>query len=495
MLRMPSKFADPERQSRVNDIVLQLALINCRATPIGRLSGGEKKRLAFATALLTNPSVVLVDEPTSGLDTYLAKSLMSIIRSMAVKRNQAIIVVLHQPTSTIFNLVDKLCLLAEGGQQAFFGTKNEAQEFFVTRCLLLSLSLDRCIERLSAPSDVAGDKGVVAQQLAVEQYIKSEYLISLNTTIKNHLESTNNNEITNNLEEIECSPFGRQLKWLLWRSMVSVKHNPRQTTKLFLRLVIMALVLGIAYFRSNPSASNYIGYVNGLILLLPMPLIESNMSLLVVQIINERAVVIWDHRRKLYSTGAYYLSRLIFDTCFLVIICTFYTSIVVVMTGLSHWILLVGASILLTITACALAAFIAALASTHQAVLLVVSPIVMISANFSGYFINLHAVPIYMSWLKYLSFSYYGFSLLLISEWHHIHISFPCRASVSSSQFTKNTTLSNMNTCTAMGKDILHCFDIDDSSVQNNIVGLVLLLVAFHIGAFTISYVRIRRSI
>ncbi|CAF4502496.1 unnamed protein product, partial [Rotaria socialis] len=61
MLRMPQTMKDNERLEHVENIMQQLNVVDCRNTFIGRLSGGEKKRLSFATALLTRPQVVLID--------------------------------------------------------------------------------------------------------------------------------------------------------------------------------------------------------------------------------------------------------------------------------------------------------------------------------------------------------------------------------------------------------------------------------------------------
>ncbi|CAF2785172.1 unnamed protein product [Rotaria sp. Silwood2] len=163
---------------------------------------------------------------------------------MAVEKNQVIVVVLHQPTSAVFDVVNKLYLLVEGGRQAFFGTKDEALHFFTTECHLLSSSLDGFIEQLTAPPDIVTDQRIITQKVAADQYIKSGQSTLLETTIKRHLESVDKNDVINKSNEIERGSFGRQLKWLLWRSLISVKHDPKRTTKLVLRLVIMALILG-----------------------------------------------------------------------------------------------------------------------------------------------------------------------------------------------------------------------------------------------------------
>ena len=65
---------------------LQLGLTKCANTLIGiqgrikGISGGESKRLAFASEVLTNPPLLFCDEPTSGLDSYMAQNVVEVLK-------------------------------------------------------------------------------------------------------------------------------------------------------------------------------------------------------------------------------------------------------------------------------------------------------------------------------------------------------------------------------------------------------------------------------
>ena len=68
----------------------EVGLLDCADTRVGNafvrgLSGGQKKRLSLATALLKGPQVVFMDEPTSGLDAAAAASIMAFIKIMAAR--------------------------------------------------------------------------------------------------------------------------------------------------------------------------------------------------------------------------------------------------------------------------------------------------------------------------------------------------------------------------------------------------------------------------
>ena len=82
------------------------------------LSGGQKRRLSLAVALLSNPLVLFLDEPTSGLDAAAAASIMRFLKELAVAANIAIVCTIHQPSSAVYNGFDRVMLLS-GGKVAF----------------------------------------------------------------------------------------------------------------------------------------------------------------------------------------------------------------------------------------------------------------------------------------------------------------------------------------------------------------------------------------
>ena len=70
-----------QREERVEAVMQQVGLVKVADVLIGNeklkgISGGEKKRLSFASEFLTNPTILFCDEPTSGLDSFMATSIM-----------------------------------------------------------------------------------------------------------------------------------------------------------------------------------------------------------------------------------------------------------------------------------------------------------------------------------------------------------------------------------------------------------------------------------
>lgn len=133
-LKLDRRLSSYDRQSKIYDILYQLNLVHCLNTRIGLngedkiLSGGEKKRLAFATELLTDPPLLFCDEPTTGLDSYSAQKLVRMMNIMA-SQGKTILCTIHQPSSELFAMFSQILLMADG-RIAFMGSTQHALDFF-----------------------------------------------------------------------------------------------------------------------------------------------------------------------------------------------------------------------------------------------------------------------------------------------------------------------------------------------------------------------------
>ncbi|MEW6654389.1 MAG: ABC transporter ATP-binding protein [Bacteroidota bacterium] len=90
-----------------------VGLPNTQKLKPAELSGGMKKRVGLARALVTNPSYILYDEPTTGLDPIMSDSIDDLIKDLNQKITATSIIVTHDMFS-VKNVADKIAMMHEG---------------------------------------------------------------------------------------------------------------------------------------------------------------------------------------------------------------------------------------------------------------------------------------------------------------------------------------------------------------------------------------------
>ena len=151
-----SKKRRKRKQDAADAIVDALGLQRARDVPVGGafaffgrgVSGGERKRVAVAVEMLTEPSVLILDEPTSGLDATVALRLVRTLADLAKgaatvssrddglneRRNEdgrTIILTIHQPSSRVVKEFDATLFLARG-RRAFYGDARGIRAYFAS---------------------------------------------------------------------------------------------------------------------------------------------------------------------------------------------------------------------------------------------------------------------------------------------------------------------------------------------------------------------------
>lgn len=128
-LRLSLPPTDATVTDRVAIILRQLNLFHVRDTQIGDdvtrgISGGERKRLSIACALVCSPSIICLDEPTTGLDSWMAAGVVKQLRAIA-DAGAAVALSIHQPRTQSLALVDDILLLTANGRVAYNGPRDD----------------------------------------------------------------------------------------------------------------------------------------------------------------------------------------------------------------------------------------------------------------------------------------------------------------------------------------------------------------------------------
>lgn len=131
-----------------DQMLMNLGLFEKRNLKVGShlnkvISGGQRKRLNIALELIREPSVLFLDEPTSGLSSRDSENLMDLLRDLSLK-GKLVITVIHQPSSEIFKMFDKVIILDQGGHMAFFGNPVESVIYFKTLDAQINSTIGEC---------------------------------------------------------------------------------------------------------------------------------------------------------------------------------------------------------------------------------------------------------------------------------------------------------------------------------------------------------------
>ena len=127
-------MSDRELDDKVMSTLVDLGLDQARDLKVGSpmnkfISGGQRKRLNIALELIRQPAVLFLDEPTSGLSSTDTEKVMNLLKEQTYK-GRLIVVNIHQPSSDVYKLFDRLWLLDKGGYPVFDGNPIEAVSYF-----------------------------------------------------------------------------------------------------------------------------------------------------------------------------------------------------------------------------------------------------------------------------------------------------------------------------------------------------------------------------
>lgn len=144
-----SEFNEQQIIEKVNSVLIDLDLYDARNLQVGNplnkfISGGQRKRLNIGLELMREPMLLFVDEPTSGLSSMDSEKVMNLLKEQAHK-GKLVIANIHQPSSDIFKLFDKLWILDKGGYPIYQGNPIDAIVYFKTVTSLVNAAESECV--------------------------------------------------------------------------------------------------------------------------------------------------------------------------------------------------------------------------------------------------------------------------------------------------------------------------------------------------------------
>ena len=122
-LQEKTSLSKDEIRARVLSALEDVGLRNVEQKFTDELSGGMKKRVGLARALLLNPKIILFDEPTTGLDPIIKRAIHQLIKETHAKFGFTAVIVSHE-IPDIFDIAQNVAMLFRG-EILQFGTADE----------------------------------------------------------------------------------------------------------------------------------------------------------------------------------------------------------------------------------------------------------------------------------------------------------------------------------------------------------------------------------
>ncbi|KAJ7222173.1 P-loop containing nucleoside triphosphate hydrolase protein [Mycena pura] len=468
--------------ARVNRVLTALGLQSCAdqriGTPISRgVSGGQKRRVTAACAMVTFPRILLLDEVTSGLDSTSAREVMSAIRTLAIAEGMIVIATIHQPSLETLAQFTDILLLAEG-RTCFCGKVDELEGFMERwghPVGKFTTPSDHAMNFLNADfAESTGSDATVNVRAFREFYLSTLPAETVAVAVAAPPPS---------IPETEHGQAGL-LGTLVWNTLVLSERTAVNYSRNLLAYGVrigmyagMGLMLATIWIRLGTDDST----IND-----RLSVHFFSVAFLAFVLLEERAVYYRETKNGLYSTLPFVLSNTLVNMPFL-FICT------VLFTLISYWAIGLHPGG---------AAFFRFLAFLYLAILAAESQMLIIASlipifvaalaigafvngfwmSVGGYFIKARSLPRFWFFsFHYMDYQRYAFELLANSDLRGL--SFRCVTSLNGACVCAYPS-STPELCTVSGGDVLRYLEIGDISYGKWAAILIGITLIFRIGLY-----------
>jgi len=525
-LKTPSSISDRDVQILVEETMKELGLWHVRNSLIGSsaegsigISGGERKRTAVAVELVVRPPLLLCDEPTSGLDATTAHSLIKTLKGLTVL-GHSIVVVIHQPRTDIFKLLDNLLLLSKGNV-VYDGPASDVRPYLegLSSSVVSPLPpetgiadwiMDTIIRDEQYRNSINNNKTKNIDNTNTESACKSladcwanrrmalqgenddKVITSTTPTIMSTSSSADGSARTDTAPQ-----SATKYETSLWRelSMLTNRISKQQrgnklTLATFLLTLTYLLFTNLLYWRLPDDTSN-VYERNSLLFFLLIAQGQGIVTTSISVFHRERALLRRERAKKLYRILPFFLAKLLSDSTNNIFFPLVYGIITYWTAGLrqeprSFFRFCLGYYSSLS-CAQSMGFFLSVCFPNMGLALILAPPITLFMFISAGFYIPYHNLNAVMKWASYASFARYGYSALLVNEYEGRLI--PCP---EDNDFAGISIGGGANECPLPGNAVYENLGLDGifANYWFNIGVLATFQVVFLVGA----YVLLRRS-
>ncbi|CAJ1950247.1 unnamed protein product [Cylindrotheca closterium] len=512
-LKSPAEMSEADVQLVVEETMKELGLLHIRHNLIGSpvsnqrgISGGERKRTAVASELVIRPSLLLLDEPTSGLDATTAMSLMSTLKGLA-SLGHAIAVVIHQPRTDIFRMLDHLLLLSKG-HVVYDGQACAARSYLESCPGIEPLPVETGIadwisdtiiadERNSLQKDGTMKIGKLAEHWATAQF-EAAYDVDdcandsasngkdINSGKELRREMSTLTDLHNTTVKFEAG-FAMQLRLLAQRTIK--QRRMEKITRVSVLLTLTYLFFTALFWWRLPDTTAYIFERNSLLFFILIAQGNSIVTGSITVFQRDRALLHRDRAKKMYGVLPYFLAKTASDMTNNIVLPFCYGAVVYwtcgLRTGVAPFLKYLLAYYLTLSSAQSMGLFMGILIPHMGMALLLAPAVTLFQFILGGFYIPLANLHVGIQWASYISFARYGYAALMVNEFDGRVI--PCAVDSE-----VPIAIGGSSECPLPGELVYESVGIQDifANYWFNVGVLVLFQIFFLIGA----YAMLRRS-
>lgn len=324
-----------EKRKLIEKILFMLGLEQKGSTPTMGLSGGQKKRLAIALEMISNPPILFLDEPTTGLDSSSCTQCISLLKRLA-QDGRTIVCTIHTPSALLFEMFDQLYTVVQG--HCFYqGPTNEMLPFLGDlgyHCPSYHNPADFMME--IAVGEYGADVGKIIKAALKKYYEISSRCIDLDSTFDDNVKSIESYSMREKGEEMctlrkeaesmettsydeedifsKTKPASLVMQFLLlfYRNLLMTRRNYFLLSCRILAHAVIATVFGYLYTGVGPNANqvlaNYV-YLYGSMLVM----VYTGKMAVVLSFQIEMESLTREHFNRWYKLGPYFLSVLVLE--------------------------------------------------------------------------------------------------------------------------------------------------------------------------------------
>uniref|UniRef100_A0AAV1TAD2 ABC transporter domain-containing protein n=1 Tax=Peronospora matthiolae TaxID=2874970 RepID=A0AAV1TAD2_9STRA len=460
-LRMGKTVSQKQYRQRVDDVMEELGLQKCRDTLIGGISlrgisGGERKRLSFATEILINPSILFADEPTSGLDSFMAETVTMQLQQIA-RGGRTVIATIHQPSSEVFALFDRLYLLSEGSC-VFHGKAVDSVDYFASlgyACPSLMNPTDYFMKQLVV-MDKATDLGSVARVEMLKKAWEQRQHLPI-------IEESNEDDTVDDYQDPRLG-FLEQVGVLAHRNVVRFVRDRITFRATILQTLFIALIVGLIFLQLDLDQKGIQNFTGAFFFLVVNQTFGAANPVF-ISVPLELPIIIREYRAGLFHLFSWYLAKNVSELPMQILLPILFFVPTYFLIGIGHGfkVYVYQQIVIILVSSCAVGIgyMVSCLVRRVDIAPIIGVVIILPFLLFGGLLINSEDCPDYFVWIQYVSPIKYGFEAMMKIFWKQVP-TIDCDDAIE-------------NCSARTGEDVLKNFSMQSRSAF--VDGLILLVI------------------